>query len=89
MSWKKEYKIFDHLGSVRMNIAENGSIIKEYEYEPFGGFFGAGNNSKGNNTTAHELYGHIFLYLWGPYDYKVHEGKTREHIKIVEENQKK
>jgi len=33
---RKEYSVFDHLGSVRVKLDEEGDIISYYDYEPFG-----------------------------------------------------
>ena len=36
-SWKKYFNIHDHLGSVRSVVKEDGTILKQYDYAPFGG----------------------------------------------------
>ncbi|HRP03249.1 MAG TPA: hypothetical protein PLE30_11435, partial [Candidatus Kapabacteria bacterium] len=56
-------------------------------------FTGLSGPATKGSTTAHELYGHLFLYLWGqngwgtPY-YRGHEGETRKHIIKAEQNSK-
>ena len=33
---KREYKIVDHLGSTRVVLDSNGTVLSSYDYEPFG-----------------------------------------------------
>jgi RHS repeat-associated protein len=52
-----------------------------------------GDPASKNTTTAHELYGHYFLWLWGSNGesgplWHGHEGDSREHLREVENNAK-